>query len=433
MYVCGMTVYDYCHIGHARMLAAFDVIVRVLRAMNYQVTYVRNITDIDDKIINRANENHEDFHALTERFIRAMHEDIAALTMLPPDQEPRATAYIPQMIELIEKLIQRGLAYAAPNGDVYYDVSEFPTYGQLSGQDLENLRAGARIAVAEEKNDALDFVLWKAAKPGEPSWPSPWGNGRPGWHIECSAMSCQLLGHHFDIHGGGMDLLFPHHENEVAQSVGGYQCQFANVWMHNGFIQVNEEKMSKSLGNFFTIRDVLKHHSAEALRYFLISSHYRSPINYTDESLTQAAQSLERIYTALRDCHIQAVEKPAHEPFTQKFFDALADDINTPQAFAVIFELVREVNRLKTSDTKLANAYAKLLHELCGVLGIAQQDPEAYFQAGIDVARIEALIEKRQVARAAKDWASSDQIRDELTTLGISLEDTPQGVKWKKT
>ncbi len=433
MYVCGMTVYDFCHIGHARMLACFDLIVRALRAMDYQVTYVRNITDIDDKIIKRANEKGESVQAVTDRFIRAMHEDVAALNMLLPDQEPRATQYIPQMIALIEKLIEKGLAYPAANGDVYYDVSQFPRYGQLSGQDLEQLRSGIRVAVTEEKNDPLDFVLWKSAKAGEPSWPSPWGGGRPGWHIECSAMTCELLGEHFDIHGGGMDLLFPHHENEVAQSVGGYDCKFANFWVHNGFVQVNEEKMSKSLGNFFTIRDILKQHSPEALRYFLIASHYRSPINYSDDSLTQASQSLDRIYTALRDCDILSAKKPEKEKFSTPFLEALADDFNTPQAFAVIFDLVREVNRLKALETARANAHAKLLVELCGIVGIAQKNPEEYFKSTtthLDVKQIETLIQERQAARASKDWTKADKIRDELYKLGVALEDTAQGVKW---
>jgi len=341
------------------MLTCFDVLVRSLRALGYAVTYVRNITDIEDKIIKRAAENNESIQTLTERFIAAMHEDERALHILPPDHEPRATEYVPQMVDLIQRLIDKGSAYVGAQGNVYYAVHTFPAYGQLSGQNLEKMRAGSRVAPDELKQDPLDFVLWKSAKPDEPSWPAPWGAGRPGWHIECSAMSCHLLGDHFDLHGGGMDLLFPHHENELAQSVVGYDCAFANTWLHNGFVQVDEEKMSKSLGNFLTIRDVLTQHSAEALRYFLLAAHYRSPINYNHESLQQAAQSLDRIYTAFRNLDYQTAEKPNEEAYSARFFTALADDLNTPEALAVIFDLAREINRLKPTDQKSASSMAR--------------------------------------------------------------------------
>lgn len=433
LYVCGITVYDYCHLGHARFLTCFDILVRSLRALNYQVTYVRNITDIEDKIIRRASENNEPIHALTDRFITAMHEDEQALNLLPPDHEPRATEYIPQMIALIENLITKGFAYVGAQGDVYYAVHRFAAYGQLSGQHLEKLRAGTRVAADECKQDPLDFVLWKSAKPDEPSWDSPWGPGRPGWHIECSAMSCALLGDHFDIHGGGMDLLFPHHENEVAQSVAGFDCQFANVWLHNGFVQVDQEKMSKSLGNFLTIRDVLQKHSAEALRYFLLASHYRSPISYSDEALQQASQSLERIYTALRHLPHHTGEKPAQENYSTRFFTALADDLNTPEALAVIFELTREINRLKPTHEQEACQLATLLRELLQVLAIGTQDPEHYFKAqtSVDVAMIERLIAEREQARLEKNWAKADVLRDQLLSYNIICEDTAQGVTWR--
>jgi cysteinyl-tRNA synthetase len=363
-----------------------------------------------------------------------MHEDEHKLNILAPDSEPLATEYIPEMIQLIEKLVGKNIAYVGDNGDVYYAVNQFPAYGALSGQNLEKMRAGARITSAEAKRDSLDFVLWKSAKPDEPSWPSPWGPGRPGWHIECSAMSCSLLGDHFDIHGGGMDLLFPHHENEIAQSVAGYDCQFANVWLHNGFIQIDQEKMSKSLGNFFTIRDVLEQHSAEALRYFLISAHYRSPINYSSESLNQAAQSLDRIYTARRHLDDTDAEKPLEENYSEKFFAALADDLNTPEALAVIFDLVREINRLKNIDLNQAKPYGKLLSELLSVLAIGEQDPEHYFKqlsTTIDPKKIEHLIQQREQARLEKNWQAADKIRQELLQLDVILEDTPQGVKWR--
>ncbi len=435
LYVCGMTVYDFCHIGHARVMIAFDVLTRALRKMGYQVTYVRNITDIDDKIIKRANENHQSTQALTQTYIEALDQDCAALNILPPTYAPKATAYVTEMISFIEKLIHNGLAYVAPNGDVCFAVNRFPAYGQLSGQDLEKLRAGSRVAVGEDKLDPLDFVLWKKSKPGEPTWPSPWGEGRPGWHIECSAMSSKLLGDHFDIHGGGHDLLFPHHENELAQSQGACNTAFVNIWMHCGFVQVDHEKMSKSLGNFFTIRDVLKNYSAEVLRYFLTTSHYRSPINYSTEALDQSKQSLDRLYFTLRDLDLTKAQVPHEEDYTKRFLAALADDLNTPEAFAVIFELAREINRLKNTDKKQAESYGKLLVELSKIFGICQQHPEQYFRQQInttEISWIENLIAERELARAEKNWEKADNLREELLAKSIILDDTPQGVKWRK-
>ena len=438
MYVCGITVYDYCHMGHARMLTTFDVLNRALRAMGYDVFYVRNITDIDDKIINRAAENKESIQELTERYIHAMHEDEKKLNILAPTIEPRATEYIPQMIDLIDKLLQKKIAYQGKKGDIYYEVNQFPGYGSLSGQDLEKLRSGIRILTDEDKQDPLDFVLWKKAKPGEPSWPSPWGEGRPGWHIECSAMSCNLLGAHFDLHGGGMDLLFPHHENEVAQSVAGYEAAFANIWLHNGFVQINDEKMSKSIGNFLTIKDILKEHDPEVLRYFLIAAHYRSPLNYDSESLQQAVQSLDRIYTALRNLpeNITIEDNTLFEDYKKKFFSALADDLNTPEAFALIFELVREINRLKSTDVKQAAILGKGLRELLAVLGLAQRNTQDYFMqsASMDATtyeKIEDLVSKREEARKEKNWKLADEMREKLAQLNVLVEDTAQGVQWR--
>ncbi|WJW74501.1 cysteine--tRNA ligase [Thiohalobacter sp. IOR34] len=435
MYVCGMTVYDYCHLGHARVLVVFDVIVRHLRDIGYEVTYVRNVTDIDDKIIRRANENHEPFEQLTSRFIEAMHEDAEALGVLPPDIEPRATAWMDDIIAMIQTLIDKGYAYAAGNGDVYYDVSRFEHYGQLSGERLEDLRAGARIEVDEAKQDPLDFVLWKAAKPGEPSWPSPWGEGRPGWHIECSAMSTRCLGESFDIHGGGMDLKFPHHENEIAQSEAACDCKFVNYWIHNGFIQVDEEKMSKSLGNFFTVREVLAHYQPEVVRFFILASHYRSPLNYSDENLDQARGALERLYTALRDAPAEGGR--VQEAALARFHERMNDDFNTPEAIALLFELARELNRAKAEDPATAADLAATLRRLGGVLGLLQAAPEAFLrgqpaEAGLDEAEIERLIEQRNAARARKDWAESDRIRDLLKAQGILLEDGPQGTSWRR-
>ncbi|RNE92740.1 cysteine--tRNA ligase [Marichromatium sp. AB32] len=437
MYVCGMTVYDYCHLGHARVMVVFDVVYRYLRALGYEVTYVRNITDIDDKIIRRAAENDESCAALTERFIAAMHEDAAALGVLPPTSEPRATAHIDEIQAMVATLIDKGLAYAADNGDVYYAVSRFPGYGKLSGKDPQDLRAGARVEIGEAKRDPLDFALWKGAKPGEPSWSSPWGEGRPGWHIECSAMSTCCLGNHFDIHGGGADLQFPHHENEIAQSEGATGEPFAEVWMHNGFVRINEEKMSKSLGNFFTVREVLERFRAEEIRYFILTSHYRSPLNYADEQLQSARGALTRLYTALRG--LPEAEAPVESAFATRFAAAMDDDFNTPEALAVLFELAREVNRARDAgEPEQAAALGAELRRLGGVIGILQDDPERYLRGGdggtdgLDDAAIESMIAQRQAARAARDWAEADRLRDALTEAGIVLEDGAQGTTWRR-
>ncbi len=445
MYVCGMTVYDYCHIGHARVLVSFDVVTRWLRESGYKVSYVRNITDIDDKIIKRANENGEDFHALTERFIAAMNQDADALDVIRPDVEPKATDYVAEIIAMVEKLILNGHAYPARNGDVYYDVSSFPRYGRLSKRNLEDLQAGARVEIDEIKADPLDFVLWKAAKPGEPSWNSPWGPGRPGWHIECSAMSTCCLGNHFDIHGGGGDLQFPHHENEIAQSEGATGETYVNTWMHVGFVQVNDEKMSKSLGNFFTIRDVLKHYPPEVLRYFIVASHYRSPLNYSSEALDNAKASLERFYTTLASFGLGNAAAPGMatvpEPdsaadYRQRFVAAMDDDFNTPEALAVLFELAREANRLEKAGQKGEGArFALLMRQLGGLLGLLQQDPDSSRQGGTDaslLSEVEAVIAEIAAARAAKDFARSDVLRDELKARGVVVEFSREGIKWRK-
>jgi cysteinyl-tRNA synthetase len=430
MYVCGMTVYDLCHLGHARVFVVFDMVTRWLRASGYQVEYVRNITDIDDKIIRRAQENNETPAALTERFIAAMHEDERALGVLPPDHEPRATQYVAQMLALITQLERNGLAYAAPNGDVYYSVRGFPGYGRLSGKSLDELRAGERVEVDPNKRDPMDFVLWKAAKPGEPAWESPWGAGRPGWHIECSAMSAELLGRHFDIHGGGQDLQFPHHENEIAQSEGAHGCTFVNYWLHNGFVRVDNEKMSKSLGNFFTIREVLEKYDPEVVRFFILRAHYRSPLNYSDAHLDDARGALARLYTALKNVPLTDAAPDWSQPAAQRFRDAMDDDFNTVEAIAVLFELAAEANR---GDA----AAAQTLRSLGGVLGLLQREATAYLQAGsaaggLSEAEIEALIAARQAARRAKDFAESDRIRDALTAAGIVLEDGPGGTTWRR-
>ena len=433
MYVCGMTVYDYCHLGHARVLVVFDMIARWLRASGYQVTYVRNITDIDDKIIKRAQENGEPYTALTERFIRAMHEDEQALNVLPPDREPRATEYVGKMLDMIQALIDRGHAYPADNGDVYYAVRSYPSYGQLSGKSIDALIAGERVEVDPHKRDPLDFVLWKAAKPGEPSWPSPWGPGRPGWHIECSAMGTDLLGPHFDIHGGGQDLQFPHHENEIAQSEGAHGCKFVNYWLHNGFVRVDDEKMSKSLGNFFTIREVLARYDAEVVRFFILRAHYRSPLNYSDQHLEDAKGALTRLYTALRGLQPPSVPIDWHAPHAARFKATMDDDFNTPEAMAVLFELANEVNKTRSSDL------AGQLKALGGVLGLLQRAPDDFLQAAGTVgdgdypeARIESLIRERLQARREKDFKRADAIREELKAAGILLEDTPQGTTWRR-
>ncbi|AXT47578.1 MULTISPECIES: cysteine--tRNA ligase [Chromobacterium] len=432
MYVCGMTVYDLCHIGHARMLTAFDVIYRWFVASGYDATYVRNITDIEDKIIKRAAERGILPQQLVEETIADMRQDAAALGLLSPTFEPRATQHVPGMVALIEKLIANGKAYAADNGDVYYAVREFEGYGKLSGRTLDKLRAGERVEVDPHKRDPLDFVLWKAAKPGEPSWDSPWGPGRPGWHIECSVMSCHHLGEHFDIHGGGEDLQFPHHENEIAQSEGAHGHQYVNYWLHNGFINVDGEKMSKSLGNFFTIRDVLGHFDGEVIRFFIVRSHYRSPVNYTDSILVDAKHGLTRLYTALRGLELPAAAGiDWKDPFAARFQAAMNDDFNSSEAVAVLFELAGEVN--KSRDPR----QARLLKDLGGVLGLLQRDPEEFLKGGVgddelSAEAVEALIQARKDARASKNWAESDRIRDELTAKGIVLEDGAQGTIWRR-
>ena len=435
MYVCGMTVYDYCHLGHARVMVVFDVVYRYLRERGFDVHYVRNITDIDDKIINRANERGEPFADLTERFIEAMHEDSDALGILPPTEEPRATAHMAEILTMIQTLLDRGYAYQADNGDVYYSVGKFDGYGKLSGKDPDELRAGERVEVGEAKRDPLDFALWKAAKPEEPAWDSPWGRGRPGWHIECSAMSTSCLGNHFDIHGGGADLQFPHHENEIAQSEGATGETFVNTWMHNGFVRVNEEKMSKSLGNFFTVREILQRYCPEEVRYFILTSQYRSPLNYDDEHLQNARGALTRFYTGLRG--LPDAQPAGGEGFSERFQAAMDDDFNTPEALAVLFDLVREINRLRSDDEAAAASLAAELRRLGGVLGILQDDPEAYLRGGgptdgLSDAAIDVLIQHRKEARKAKDWAEADRVRDELQAAGIVLEDGPQGTTWRR-
>jgi cysteinyl-tRNA synthetase len=433
MYVCGMTIYDLCHIGHARMMLAFDVIVRWLRASGYQVTYVRNITDIDDKIIRRAAENGETIRELTDRQIGFMHEDLGRLGGVLPDHEPRATEYVPQMIALIGELMAKGLAYVADNGDVCYAVRRFPGYGRLSGKSLDDLRAGERVDVQEGKHDPLDFVLWKSAKADEPEaakWPSPWGPGRPGWHIECSAMSAELLGPHFDIHGGGQDLQFPHHENEIAQSEGAHGGIFVNYWLHNGFVRVDNEKMSKSLGNFFTIRDVLAKYDAEVVRFFILRAHYRSPLNYSDAHLEDARGALTRLYTSLKEFDDVAPMVDWQDEQARRFRDAMDDDFATPEAVAVLFDLAGELNR--SHDP----AVAARLKGLAGILGLLGRPASAFLQGdgegtlGADA--IEARIADRVAAKKARDFAAADRIRDELKAAGIVLEDGPAGTTWRK-
>jgi cysteinyl-tRNA synthetase len=454
MYVCGMTVYDYCHLGHARVLVVFDMVYRWLRASSYDVNYVRNITDIDDKIIKRAAENGESIHALTSRFIAAMHEDADALGVLRPDHEPCATQYVPEMLEMIAKLEQRGLAYHAPDGDMNYAVRKFAGYGKLSGKSLEDLRAGERVEVTDNKHDPLDFVLWKHAKEQEADevkWDSPWGKGRPGWHIECSAMGSKLLGKHFDVHGGGADLQFPHHENEIAQSEGAHQCTFVNYWMHNGFVNVDKEKMSKSLGNFFTIREVLKKYDAEVVRFFILRAHYRSPLNYSDVHLDDAKQSLRSLYTALSNVPLKdVVTVDWNEHHAQHLKAAMDDDFNTPEAMAVLFDLANELNRTKSVET------ARQLKALGGVLGLLQEDPIKRSQrphvitaeaghskwtgvkatltvpTGKSPQEIDEMIEARGAAKQAKNYAESDRIRKELLDAGIVLEDSATGTTWRR-
>ena len=432
MYVCGMTVYDYCHLGHARVLVVFDMVQRWLRASGLQVCYVRNITDIDDKIIKRALANQESIGELTSRFIRFMDEDAAALGVAKPDHEPRATEYIPQMLELIGRLEENGLAYRAAAGDVNFSVRKFPSYGKLSGKSLDDLRAGERVDVDAGKEDPLDFVLWKHAREGEPCWPSPWGDGRPGWHIECSAMSSELLGKHFDIHGGGQDLQFPHHENEIAQSEGAHRGRFVNYWMHNGFVRVDEEKMSKSLGNFFTIREILEKYDPEVLRFFILRAHYRSPLNYSDRHLDDARQALSRLYTALKSVPGAIVAIDWTERHAQSFRNAMDDDFNTPEACALLFDLAAEVNRSRSSTL------ASQLRSLAGLLGLLQRDPQAFLQATpvgsgeLSATEIESLLAERMAAKQRRDFAAADEIRSQLRAAGIVVEDGAGGSTWRR-
>ncbi len=428
MYVCGMTVYDYCHLGHARVLVVFDIVRRWLRASGYRVRYVRNVTDIDDKIIRRAAENGESTDALTSRFIRYMEEDASALGVEPPDEEPRATRYVPQMLCMIEQLQKKGLAYQAPSGDVNFAVRRFPSYGRLSGKSLDELRAGERVEVDSSKDDPLDFVLWKRSKPEEPKWPSPWGEGRPGWHIECSAMGCTLLGEHFDIHGGGQDLQFPHHENEIAQSEGANGVPFVNYWMHNGFVRVDEEKMSKSLGNFFTVRDILKKFDPEVVRFFILRAHYRSPLNYSDAHMEDAKSALSRLYTALKGFPVQSSSVDWDESHAQRFKEAMDDDFGTPEAVAALFDLANRVNAGE-------KALAAQLRALGGVLGLLQRDPDDFLQAlpeGLTREAIEAAIAARAEARKRRDFAQADRIRKELEAKGIILEDSGGKTTWRR-
>jgi len=457
LYVCGMTVYDYCHLGHARVMVVFDVVTRYLRALGYKVIYVRNITDIDDKIIRRAAEGGEDIGTLTERYIGFMDEDAQALGVQKPDLEPRATRHIEVMTRMIERLLERGHAYLGKNGDVYYRVASFVDYGKLSGKRPEALRAGARVEVDEAKDDPLDFVLWKHTKPGEPAWASPWGFGRPGWHIECSAMATHCLGDSFDIHGGGQDLQFPHHENEIAQSEGATGQPFARVWMHNGFVQIEEEKMSKSLGNFFTVREVLHRYHPEEVRCFILASHYRSPLHYSQENLEGARQAITRLCLTLRDCPDDG-QRGQEDGYEQRFRAAMDDDFNTPEAMAVLFDLAREVNRLRETDRPRAGRLAATMKRLAAVLGVLPLDPDEYLKRRtvlgqgaiteapdvlsatgqvsapdpISVEHVEELMRQRTEARARKDWQEADRIRVRLAAQGVVLEDGPGGTRWRR-
>lgn len=433
MYVCGVTIYDHCHIGHGRTFVAFDVVARYLRYSGYQLNYVRNVTDVDDKIIKRAAETGVTCDDLTERLIGDMHADFDALGMVRPDVEPRATQHIGEIIELVQSLLDKEHAYVADNGDVMFIVDSYADYGKLSGQDLEQLQAGARVDVVDAKRNPLDFVLWKMSKPGEPTWDSPWGPGRPGWHIECSAMNSKHLGNHFDIHGGGSDLQFPHHENEIAQSCCAHGGDYVNTWMHSGMVMVDKEKMSKSLGNFFTIRDVLAHYDAETVRYFLMSGHYRSQLNYSEDNLKQARAALERMYTALRD--LPAATAAGGDEQVARFKEAMDDDFNTPEAYSALFDLVREINRQKGENISVAAGLGARLRELGAVLGILQQDPDAFLkgdEADEEVAEIEQLIAQRNQARADKNWAAADAARNRLTEMGIVLEDSAGKTSWRR-
>lgn len=432
IYVCGVTVYDYCHIGHARTFVNFDMIVRYLRWRGFDVHYVRNITDIDDKIIKRANERGVPAKELAEEFIEKMHEDFGKLNILSPDVEPRATDNIAEIIDLAERLIHNGHAYVGGNGDVMFSISSFPQYGALSGQKLDELNAGARVEVEKSKRSPFDFVLWKMSKPGEPAWDSPWGKGRPGWHIECSAMNHKYLGENFDIHGGGSDLIFPHHENEIAQSCCAFHSKYVNYWMHSGMVMINEEKMSKSLNNFFTIRDVLEHYDAETIRFFLLSGQYRSALNYSKENLDMAKAALTRLYTALRG--VEPVDMGGKSEYEERFIELMDDDFNTPGALSVLFDLVKAVNKAEGEEKQKLAGH---LLSLGAVLGILYQKPEDFLKgesAGADdeTAVIEALIEERRAARAARDFAAADAARDKLTAMGIVLEDGSQGTTWRR-
>lgn len=432
LYVCGPTVYDYCHVGHARVYLVFDTMVRYFQYLGFTINYVRNITDIDDKIIKRAIENNESIGSLTTRFIAAMHEDFKALHILPPTIEPRATEYIQPMVDMIQTLIDKNYAYVAENGDVYYNVRHFTSYGCLAQRDLEDLQVGARVEVNEAKHNPLDFVLWKKAKSGEPSWPSPWGQGRPGWHIECSAMGLQNLGETFDIHGGGLDLKFPHHENERAQSEAATGKKFVHYWMHIGFVQIEKEKMAKSLGNCITIRDFLAHHHPEVLRYFSLSSHYRSSMDYANHHLDSAFKGLERFYMALQGIpNLSTTTASENTDFERRFIEAMNDDFNTPEAIAVLFDLVRKMNKIRENDLNAAAQLGALLKKLAGILGILQDAPEVFLQnvigKGITLAEIETLIAERNAAREAKDWGRADEIRKQLEQSGIALKDVAGG------
>ncbi|MDG6831693.1 cysteine--tRNA ligase [Glaesserella parasuis] len=434
MYVCGVTVYDLCHFGHGRTFVSFDVIARYLRYLGYNLRYVRNITDVDDKIIKRSLENNETCDQLVDRMIIEMHKDFDALNILRPDVEPRATQHIPEIIAIVEKLLAKGHAYVAEDGDVMFNVESFQKYGALSRQNLEQLQAGARVEIKSVKRNPMDFVLWKMSKENEPSWDSPWGKGRPGWHIECSAMNSKELGNHFDIHGGGSDLMFPHHENEIAQSCCAHGDDYVNYWLHTGMLTINEEKMSKSLNNFFTIRDILNKYDCESVRYFFLTAQYRSLLDYSEENIGLARKALERLYTALRGCDWN-VELVENDQYVTAFKESMDDDFNTPGALAVLFELAREINKLKAENQVEANKLAARLKQLAGVLGLLEQDPETFLQGDAnndEVAEIEALIKQRNEARASKNWAVADEARNKLTAMGIVLEDGANGTTWRR-
>ena len=434
MYVCGVTVYDLCHFGHGRTFVSFDVIARYLRYLGYNLRYVRNITDVDDKIIKRSLENNETCDQLVDRMITEMHKDFDALNILRPDVEPRATQHIPEIIAIVEKLLAKGHAYVAEDGDVMFNVESFQKYGALSRQNLEQLQAGARVEIKSVKRNPMDFVLWKMSKENEPSWDSPWGKGRPGWHIECSAMNSKELGNHFDIHGGGSDLMFPHHENEIAQSCCAHGDDYVNYWLHTGMLTINEEKMSKSLNNFFTIRDILNKYDCESVRYFFLTAQYRSLLDYSEENIGLARKALERLYTALRGCDWD-VELAENDQYVTAFKESMDDDFNTPGALAVLFELAREINKLKAENQAEANKLAARLKQLAGVLGLLEQDPDTFLQGDAnndEVAEIEALIKQRNEARASKNWAAADEARNKLTAMGIVLEDGANGTTWRR-